>query len=113
MNGSGSWDYLGNDVFTTQSKNFSSGGGSFKVCLSKNSKEGGYRLMEEDPANPDDWVPFEDGTGYEPNYPGIGFDLNGCLTYHNINEYVDGTNGQAELYLKKWSGGNSTVYAYD
>ncbi|MCQ6265134.1 hypothetical protein M1K46_05580 [Fictibacillus sp. WQ 8-8] len=109
------WDYQGSDVFTKQSKNFKSGGGSFKFCLSKNSKEGNYRMMEEDPFNPDDWVSYEekDPTGYEPSFPNIGFDSKGCVVYHNISKYVDGTDGQAELYIQKWSGGNSKVYAYD
>ncbi|MFC7395401.1 hypothetical protein [Scopulibacillus cellulosilyticus] len=113
--GSGDWDYQGSDVFTHQSRNFKSGGGDFKVCLNKSSKEGNYRLMEEDPFNPDDWVVYDDNPY---NYTGDvsfpeDFDSHGCVIYRNIGKYVDGSDHQAEFYLKKWSGGNSTVRAYD
>lgn len=113
QHGSGDWDYQGKDVFTKQSANFKSGGGDFKICLSENSKEGAYRLMEEDSFNPDDWVPADLYGGYsEPFFP-ENFDSSGCLVYKDIGEYVDGNDNQAEFYLIKWTGGNSTVYTYD
>lgn len=111
--GAGDWDYQGSDVFTTQSKNFSSGGGSFKVCLTPGSKYGSYRLMEEDPFGPDDIVTTHDGIyGTDFGHPD-DTDRNRCFVYRDLNSYRDGSNGQAEFYLKKWSGGNSKVHAYD
>lgn len=68
--------------------------------------------MEEDPFNPDDWVSYEEEDP-TPSFPNHGFDSKGCIVYHNINKYVDGTVGQAEMYIKKWPGGNSKVYAYE
>jgi len=111
--GSGEWDFVGVDEFTSQSADFSSGGGDFKVCLQPGSKEGDYRLMEDDPFNPDDLVPAP-GTvaGLEFDYP-YETDSFGCFVYRDIGSYVDGTNGKAEFYLIKWSGGNSTVEAWD
>jgi hypothetical protein len=106
----GSWNYQGKDVFTKESRVFPSGGGDFKICLSSGSKYGSYRLMEYDPVGPDDIV-SADGTGIDPYFPN-DFDVNtNCLVYHDIGDEVDGA--QAEFYLTKWSGGNSTVYAYD
>ena len=40
------------------------------------------------------------------------FDTHGCLTYTNIGDQVDGANDRAELYVIKWTGGDSTVDAY-
>jgi hypothetical protein len=108
----GGWDYQGSDEFTKQSAIFKSGGGDFKICLSDDSKEGRYRLMEEDPFNPDDWVYADTNIEYigDPSFP-EDFDENGCFVYKDIDEEVDGD--QAEFYLIKWSGGNSTVTAWD
>jgi hypothetical protein len=113
--GPGGWDYQGSDVFTDQSKNFKSGGGAFKICLSSNSKPGYYQLYEEDPFNPDDEVKNNDGTVglYFKTAQSKDFDSKNCHVWKNVNGYVDGTNGQAEFYLAKYSGGNSTVYAWD
>ncbi|NDU75810.1 hypothetical protein GWI34_24750 [Actinomadura sp. DSM 109109] len=111
--GAGEWDYQGVDVFTTQSKNFPSGGGNFKVCLSRDSKHGYYRMMEEDPWDEDEYVPSN--TGYDDlgfYYPG-DTDSQNCFVYRNLNRFRDGDNNQAEFYLRKWTGGNSTVKAYD
>ncbi|RAS86424.1 hypothetical protein [Priestia endophytica] len=105
--GSGDWDYQGKDVFTKQSAIFKSGGGDFKICLSKNSKHGSYRLMEEDPYNPDDLVDLSD-----PDFP-YDFDADGCYVYEGVDRAIDGNDNQAEFYVIKWTGGNSTVYAYD
>lgn len=66
--------------------------------------------MEYDPIGPDDLV-SADGIGLDPYNP---YDFTGpdnCVVYRNIGDHVDGA--QAEFYLIKWSGGNSTVYAYD
>jgi hypothetical protein len=102
----GVWDYQGSDEFTNQSAIFKSGGGDFKICLNDDNTEGPYRLMEEDPFNPDDWVPAE------VHFP-QDFDSWNCFDYKDIGEYVDGSDNQAEFYLEKYSGGNSTVHAYD
>ncbi|MBO0879252.1 MAG: hypothetical protein J2P17_02490 [Mycobacterium sp.] len=40
-------------------------------------------------------------------------DSHGCYVYRGIGSFVDGSNHQAEFYLIKWTGGNSTVKAYD
>jgi hypothetical protein len=115
--GSGTWDYMGSDVFTSQSKNFPSGGGDFKICLSNDSKEGYYKLWEEDPYAVDKQVPDDYVDGYDPYFP---YDFNDsgpsgykCLIYHSIGGWVDGDNNQAEFYVTKSTGGNSTVRAYD
>ena len=104
--GAGEWDWVGSDVFTTQSANFYSGGGDFMLCLSSDSKQGQYRLMEEDDFDHDEIVEMY-------FYFDTDFDSAGCKVFHGINSFVDGDNGKAELYLVKWSGGNSTAYAYD
>ena len=104
------WDYQGSDVFTKQSKNFSSGGGNFRICLTSGSKTGFYRVMEEDPFDPDDYV-SDDGK-LEVHFPG-DFTNGGCFTYHHLDRFRDGANNQAEFYVVKWTGGNSTVKAYD
>ncbi|MGG3621963.1 hypothetical protein ABES25_00040 [Bacillus gobiensis] len=109
----GEWDYQGKDVFTDQSKNFKSGGGAFKICLSSDSKPGYYQLYEEDPYNPDDEVKNNDGTVglYFKTAGSKDFDSKNCHVWKDVNGYVDGD--QAEFYLAKYSGGNSTVYAWD
>ncbi|WP_079529532.1 hypothetical protein [Halobacillus hunanensis] len=111
------WDYQGRDVFTEESKIFKSGGGSFKFCLSSNSKDGTYRLYEEDPYSTDDWVPNSAlDSGYDPTFKDGTFGSgNNCIVYrtYDIDEEVDGANDQAEFYIKKWTGGNSTVTVYD
>jgi hypothetical protein len=111
--GTGDWDDLGEDEFTDQSKNFLSGGGAFKICLSSDSQSGYYQLYEEDPFNPDDEVKNNDGTIglYFKTAGSNDFDENGCHIFNDVNGYVDGD--QAEFYLAKYSGGNSTVHAYD
>ncbi|MFC7395506.1 hypothetical protein [Scopulibacillus cellulosilyticus] len=110
QSGNGKWDYKGKDVFTHQSKIFKSDGGTFKICLSKNSAQGEYRLYEKDPLYPD-LVP-SGISGVGPYFP-KEFDLNGCYRFYGINNFIDGPNNQAELYIKKFTGGNSTVYAWD
>lgn len=112
--GAGEWDIIGSDEFTNQSEIFESGGGAFKICLSKKSKSGYYELYEEDPYNRDDVV-YDNGVKglYYKTAQSKDFDSKGCHVFKNINKYVDGTNNQAEFYLRKYSGGNSTVIAYD
>lgn len=108
----GGWDNQGSDEFTNQSEIFLSGGGDFKICLSSDSQPGDYQLFEEDPYNPDDEVYSNDGTLYlNFKTPGGNDFPNGCHVFKNISEYVDGD--QAEFYLAKYSGGNSTVTAWD
>ncbi|RAS87133.1 hypothetical protein [Priestia endophytica] len=110
--GSGDWDSLGSDEFTNQSKIFLSGGGDFKICLSSNSQSGFYQLYEEDPYNRDDAVYSNGIRGlYYKTAGSNDFDSNGCHVFKNISHYVDGD--QAEFYLAKYSGGNSTVTAWD
>lgn len=110
--GTGDWDPQGSDEFTNQSEIFLSGGGDFKICLSSDSQPGFYQLYEEDPYNRDDAV-YSNGTRglYYKTAGSNDFDENGCHVFRNISGYVDGD--QAEFYLKKYSGGNSIVYAYD
>lgn len=104
-NGAGEWDYVGGDIFATQSRNFQSGGGDFMICIEYGGANS-YELWEEDPANPDDKV------GHVL-WPG-GFDSNGCHAFRGISKYVDGVDGQAEFYVKSFYGWpDSTVYAYD
>jgi hypothetical protein len=113
--GSGSWDYVGYDVFTTQSDPpFKSGGGDFKVCLKNDSKVGTYTLWEEDDFDIDQKVSVKYTDPYFP-YDFIASGPSGykCYIYRSIGEWVDGSNNQAEFYLKKSTGGNSTVRAYD
>lgn len=110
--GAGTWDYLGSDEFTTQSRNFESGGGDFMICLSSDSPHGHYALFEEDPFNPDDQVRTNDGLLNGLDFPG-DFNSSGCYAFRGISGYVDGTNGKAEFYVAGYNGGVATVYAYD
>lgn len=110
--GAGTWDYLGSDQFTTQSRNFESGGGDFKICLSSNSPHGMYIMWEEDPLNPDDQVRTNDGLLNGLDFP-RDFNSSGCYAFRGISDYVDGANGKAEFYLAGYNGGVATVYAYD
>lgn len=110
--GAGTWDYLGSDDFTTQSRNFESGGGDFMICLDSASPHGHYAMFEEDPANPDDQVRTNDGLLNGLDFPG-DFNSSGCYAFRGIGSYVDGTNGKAEFYVAGYNGGVATVYAYD
>jgi hypothetical protein len=61
---------------------------------------------------PDNYV-----DGYDPYFPEDyrASVLSGykCYIYRSIGEWVDGGNNKAEFYLKKSTGGNSTLRAYD
>lgn len=108
----GSWDYKGSDVFTKESRIFKSGGGSFKICISKNSPAGTYWLVEEDSFNPDDWV-LPPLTYYGGGFPSGDFNKYGCYVYKNIGGFVDGRDNQAEFKVTKKTRGNATVRAWD
>ncbi|MBP1081874.1 MULTISPECIES: hypothetical protein [Bacillus] len=106
----GEWDLLGGDRFSDESDIWPSGGGDYKICLSSESKPGYYQLFEEDPYNPDDQVK----TGvYFKTAGSNDFDSNGCHVYKDIGGFVDGTDDQAEFYLKKYSSGESFAWFYD
>ncbi|MFT9850089.1 hypothetical protein [Aneurinibacillus sp. REN35] len=109
--GAGSWDYVGSDVFTKESRVFKSGGGDFKICISKDSRPGTYWLNEDDPIE-DDWVlpPLQ---YYGGGFPNGDFDSKGCYVYRDIGGFVDGRDNQAEFKLTKDTRGNSTVRAWD
>ncbi|MGG3626582.1 hypothetical protein ABES25_24065 [Bacillus gobiensis] len=106
------WDYMGEDWFRTQSKNFYSGGGDFMICLDSSSPKGNYYLFEEDPYNPDDQVKsgvyFGNSTSDDFYYTESAHGLY-CHVFRDVNAWVDGSNNQAEFYVKRYSD-NGTVY---
>lgn len=113
--GSGEWDYLGYDYFRTQSKIFYSGGGDFMICLDSSSPKGYYYLFEEDPFNADDKVKsgvyFDKGSA--DDFYNVG-NLPHCHIFKDINAWVDGSNNQAEFYVKRNNDtGEALVGAYD
>lgn len=104
------WDDLGYGSFQWSSSGGSyltrtvqSGGGYFKICVSSNDDTATYTIWESDPDNPDDYVgSYNLGWG-------------GCAT-HYVQSFVDGTNGQAELYVETRSqdaGEDVDIHFYD
>ncbi|WP_042475489.1 hypothetical protein [Bacillus ndiopicus] len=89
--GAGVWDYLGDDVFSGESRVFPSAGGDYMVNLIHPTKEMYlYQLKERD----DLW-----DTTVEP------FKVSGELYYEvvfrNISGWVDGDNNKAEFFVNK------------
>ena len=88
----GSWDYLGSYDFHQNSAGLYvtnivySTGGYFKVCAHTNVSKY-YTLKEYDPDNADDTV----GTVLLSN--------GDCHTFY-VQNFVDGTNNRAELYVE-------------
>ncbi|MFJ3233806.1 hypothetical protein [Streptomyces sp. NPDC086787] len=90
---SSGWDDLGSHGVYYQSqyrtKTVNSGGGDFKACItttSSNAKHDFYNLYEEDKEVHDPkLVTSVEGPG--------------CWVFHNLDDYVDGDNDRAELYI--------------
>ncbi|MCK6258967.1 hypothetical protein LCY76_20560 [Fictibacillus sp. KIGAM418] len=102
LSGSGSWDYIGWDTFTKESEIFRSGGGDFKYCRDKyDSGTDVIELWEYDPESYNDYV------GSRSVAPGD------CEVFNSIGGFTDGTDGQAEFFLKKSSTRYANVYFYD
>lgn len=70
------------------SEPITSTGGDFKVCVeTRSTSNQAYRLYEYDPSNADDFVGTRWRTG------------SGCLEWHNVGDFVDGSDNRAEFYL--------------
>lgn len=88
-NVTGTWDYIGSSIFFNTTGIAESTGGDFKYCLTA-GPSGWYKLWEDDPVG-DDFV----GERY------LSHDE--CAIFRNIGGYVDGSNNEAEFYVKKTS----------
>ena len=102
----GSWDYLGNYSFHYNSSAgryvtniVNSTGGYFKFCTSQwGTSVKSYTVWEYDPDNPDDKIASFD------------FLSNGdCKTIY-VDNYVDGSNKRAEIYISTDSYLASSTY---
>lgn len=105
----GNWNYLGYSVFQSQSIIFHSTGGDFRVCLSYESEATEIQLWEQDPRSLDDRV--DPGGAITPGKEIEPFE---CVIYQGVDDYVDGDNDLAELYIRKTSDGEQVkMYFYD
>ncbi|AJY77621.1 hypothetical protein VN24_09160 [Paenibacillus beijingensis] len=100
--GAGAWDYKGSYWMTYQSPTIKSGGGYFQACLLSSSGSGYTFTLYE-----------VDESGNPPETVGTAFISKGsCKTFY-VNNYVDGTNDQAELVLFKGNDSYVKVSFYD
>jgi hypothetical protein len=99
-------DYLGSYSFGWNSNAgayvtsvVNSSGGNFKTCVSS-SASATYYLYEYDPDNPDDLI------------GSVVLSNGDCHTFY-VDNYVDGDNGRAELYLRTSSSAASSAKFWD